>query len=281
MFEVGRVYNRRSEIHEPYGGQRQGSISTPRDWPFIFLFTGESGEQYGYRDGWDDNGIFLHTGEGQQGDMEFARGNLAIRDHALESKDLHLFQALGRSQGYRYLGRFACSTWEFREGVDVNGDERRVIVFHLIQPEDDEEASEPTSPAVSQAMRSQLRERAFKAATEVRERTPREAKRRYHERSAAVREYVLARAAGTCESCGQPAPFRRQDGTPYLEPHHTRRLSDGGPDHPRWGRCCLSQLPPRDAPRGKRRRKKQRTATPLRRARGGVITRFLLAAAVN
>jgi hypothetical protein len=41
MFEVGRVYNRRLEIHQPYGGQRQGGISTPRDWPFIFLFTGE------------------------------------------------------------------------------------------------------------------------------------------------------------------------------------------------------------------------------------------------
>ena len=29
------------------------------------------------------------------------------------------------------------------------------------------------------------------------------------------------------------------DGTLYLEPHHTRRLSDGGPDHPRWvGALC-------------------------------------------
>ena len=36
MFEVGRVYNRRLGIHEPYGGQRQGGISTPRDWPFIY-----------------------------------------------------------------------------------------------------------------------------------------------------------------------------------------------------------------------------------------------------
>lgn len=30
------------------------------------------------------------------------------------------------------------------------------------------------------------------------------------------------------------APFRTQDGQPYLEPHHIRRLSDGGPDDPRW-----------------------------------------------
>jgi 5-methylcytosine-specific restriction protein A len=239
MFEVGRVYNRRLEIHEPYRGQEQGGISTPRGWPFIFLFTGESGEQYGYRDGWDDNGVFLYTGEGQKGDMVFVRGNRAIRDHSLDGKDLHLFQALGKGEGYRYLGRFTCATWEFRDGVDVNGENRRVIVFHLIQPEDDEEASESTSPTSSQAMPDELRERALKAATEVRERTPQEARRRYHERSAAVREYVLARAGGTCESCGRPAPFRRQDGTPYLEPHHTRRLSDGGPDHPRWvGAVC-------------------------------------------
>ncbi len=200
MFEVGRVYNRRLEIHQPFGGQRQGGISTPRDWPFIFLFTGESGEQYGYKDGWDDNGVFLYTGEGQEGVMEFVRGNRAIRDHALDGKDLHLFQALGKGEGYRYLGRFACSTWEVREGVDVNGEDRRVIVFHLIKPEDDEEASESTSPTANQAMPDELRERALKAATELSERTPREARRRYRERSAAVREYVLARAGGTCES---------------------------------------------------------------------------------
>ncbi|MFL6446142.1 MAG: HNH endonuclease [Bryobacteraceae bacterium] len=35
-----------------------------------------------------------------------------------------------------------------------------------------------------------------------------------------------------CEACKQPAPFDRPDGKPYLEPHHTRRVSDGGPDHP-------------------------------------------------
>jgi len=64
VFEIGRVYNRRSEIHEPYGGQWQGGISTPRDWPFIILFSGQSGEQYGYRDGWDDNGVFLLYGRG-------------------------------------------------------------------------------------------------------------------------------------------------------------------------------------------------------------------------
>lgn len=168
--------------------------------------------------------------------MDFVRGNRAIHDHALDGKDIHLFEALGKGEGYRYLGRFACSTWEFRRGMDVNGDERRVIVFHLIQPEDDDEPIGPTSRPTSL---NRLRHHALDAASEPGERNPREARRRYHERSAAVRNYVLARAAGTCESCGQQAPFRRHDGTAYLEPHHIRRISDGGPDHPRWvGAVC-------------------------------------------
>jgi 5-methylcytosine-specific restriction protein A len=53
-----------------------------------------------------------------------------------------------------------------------------------------------------------------------------------HVRSAAVRAYVLRRANGACEACGAPAPFKRADGSDYLEPHHITRRADGGPDHP-------------------------------------------------
>jgi hypothetical protein len=43
--------------------------------------------------------------------------------------------------------------------------------------------------------------------------------------------HVLERANGRCESCKEPAPFKRaSDGTPYLEVHHTVRLADGGED---------------------------------------------------
>ena len=57
---------------------------------------------------------------------------------------------------------------------------------------------------------------------------------RPYARSEAVRAYVLARASGICEACGQPAPFKTAAGRLYLETHHIRRLSDGGPDDPRW-----------------------------------------------
>lgn len=230
MFEVGRIYNRRQEIHEPYGGQRQSGISTPADGPFIFLFSGESGEQYGYKDGWDENGVFLYSGEGQEGHMEFTRGNRAIRDHAENGKDLHLFESL--DEGYRYLGVFACSTWEYRQGTDSKGDERQVIVFHLVQPSEEEQVA-PTPPPPGVPL-DQLRQLALEAASQAEQSKPQEAKSLYYKRSAAVRQYVLARAGGVCESCGKQAPFIRNNGTPYLEPHHTRRISDSGPDHPRW-----------------------------------------------
>lgn len=42
--------------------------------------------------------------------------------------------------------------------------------------------------------------------------------------------WILMRAAGCCESCGQQAPFVRGDGSPYLEVHHVRPLAEGGAD---------------------------------------------------
>lgn len=51
-------------------------------------------------------------------------------------------------------------------------------------------------------------------------------------RSLAIKLYVLLRANGVCEGCNYPAPFLKPDGSPYLEPHHTQRLADDGPDHP-------------------------------------------------
>jgi 5-methylcytosine-specific restriction enzyme A len=238
MFEIGQVYDRRRDIHGLYGGQWQSGISTPVDQPFIFLFTGETGEQYGYRDGWDENGVFLYTGEGQVGDQQFTHGNRAVRDHAKDGKDLHLFVSLGKGQGYRYVGLFVCPTWEYRRGIDLNGEERQVIVFHLIQQGGEEEQKITWSSGASVPF-DQLRQQAIEASSKALQSQPREAKSLYYKRSATIRKYVLARAGEVCESCGNPAPFLRKDGSPYLEPHHTRRVSDGGHDHPRWvGAIC-------------------------------------------
>jgi hypothetical protein len=55
----------------------------------------------------------------------------------------------------------------------------------------------------------------------------------YLVRSSSIHLYVLERASGKCEGCQRPAPFKNLRKLPYLEPHHTMRMSDDGPDHPR------------------------------------------------
>src|SRR5262245_42962096 len=115
MFELGRVYHRRN-LHLHYAGQRQGGISTTTRHPIALLFTGETGEQYGYRDGWADDGTFRYTGEGQIGPMDFVRGNAAIRDHGTDGKELHLFEKAGRTT-VRYRGQMVCAGYDIVPGV--------------------------------------------------------------------------------------------------------------------------------------------------------------------
>ncbi|WP_298723055.1 hypothetical protein [uncultured Oceanisphaera sp.] len=49
-------------------------------------------------------------------------------------------------------------------------------------------------------------------------------------RDPAVVAWILNNAAGICECCDKPAPFQREDGTPYLEVHQVQRLTDKGED---------------------------------------------------
>lgn len=233
----------RKDLLERYGGQLQRGIWTPREFPVVFMFTGDSGKTYGYRDGWTEDGIFRYTGEGQSGDMTFTTGNEAIRNHRNNGKDLLLFEDLGKSKGVRYAGLFECASWDEIDGIDKAKQARKIIVFNLI-PVETAATDTPIPTEFDQPTRAQSLEelrRAAYAASGVEKSISKasNAKRSWYERSAKVRDYVLARSKGVCEACDQAAPFHRKDGTPYLEPHHTTRLADEGPDHPAWvGALC-------------------------------------------
>lgn len=243
-FEIGKVYDRRTQIHEPFGGSRQSGISPSAKAPAVFIFTGDSGEQFGYSDHYDDFGVFHYTGEGQVGDMQLRGGNKAILEHASNGASLHLFKALGKkagkSLGQQYMGEFVCADHVWKDGPDRNGTIRRIIQFHLLPIERvneavvDEDTDLPFPVSITEAralaLKAMSSEEGPGASTTV---------RKIYQRSAQVKHYVLLRAAGRCESCGKGAPFLRKDGTPYLEPHHINRLSDGGLDHPRYvGAVC-------------------------------------------
>jgi len=141
-----------------------------------------------------------------------------------------------RAKEFVTRGRL-CAPRGIRKWEQINWETAgQVIVFHLVPAEDNSQESLPTLTATL----DELRRMTYKASRDVAERSTREARQSYYKRSAAVKAYVLARAAGICEACKRPAPFRRLDQSHYLEPHHTRRVSDGGPDGPR----CVAGICP-------------------------------------
>jgi hypothetical protein len=130
-FELGRIYNRQQEIHGVYGGQKYGGISTPSEYPLVFIFSGDEGEAFGYADEDLPNGGVLYYGEGQAGDMQMVKGNRAIRDHAADGKTLHLFKKV-RDGFAQYAGEFEYEAHELRPNTpDRDGNLRTAIAFRL------------------------------------------------------------------------------------------------------------------------------------------------------
>lgn len=235
MFQEGRKYNRRLDIHGAYGGQRQSGIVTPRGRPILFLFSSEQGKSHGYSDGYREDGSFWYTGEGQVGDMQFVRGNRAIRDHIEDGKKLLLFTDIGKGKVV-YEGEFRMLGSHFEEKPDTTGSQRTAIVFELEpmagaeQFETTEDETKFKRQVLGRLSDEALRELAVKVAHSTASKTL----RRYiaRRRADAIRIYAKRRAAGVCEACQKPAPFLDSKGEPFLEVHHLDRLSDGGADHP-------------------------------------------------
>jgi 5-methylcytosine-specific restriction protein A len=228
-FEEGKVYNRRAGIHAKFGGQQQGGIITPSQHSLVIIITGEEGLAHGYDDRTRDDGVFEYFGEGQVGDMVLQRGNLAIASHAADGKSLLLFRTT--KDGLRFLGEMVYEKHHIEQAPDREGKQRDAIVFELRPLSAIVETSEETSETEPPKTLEELRALA-KAAAGINPASKTAGVRNIYQRSRDVRNYVLARAAGHCEGCKTPAPFVRKDGTPYLEPHHIRRVSDGGPDDP-------------------------------------------------
>lgn len=242
MFEIGKIYNRRSDIHGIYKGQQYGGIATPAEHPYIFIFTGDAGGEYSYIDDFDPNGTFKYTGEGQEGDMRMTKGNLAIHDHQKNNKEILLFESTSR--GFvRFLGYCNYVFHHIEERPDRNGELRDAIVFHLdIVNTKNIDTAQTLSPKVVEAPKAvyitkpskgkslqQLREIALSS-------TPTHASTKekiqsIQNRSTAIKLYAKKRANGICEGCNETAPFETKSG-PYLEVHHLTRLADGGADLP-------------------------------------------------
>ena len=224
MFSIGKIY-KRTDLHKLYKGQTQGGISTPANHNLIMIFTGEVGGQFGYQDGWNEDGLFLYTGEGQTGDMAFIRGNLAIRDHNVNCKDLHLFQYV-KSGHVRYIEQMICTGFHTRKAPDRIGNTREAIIFEL-SPIDQFTNMEITDDEFEEGWQEDiglLRSRAIASAST--KASPIERKTIFRKRSSAIKIYVLKIADGLCETCGSEAPFITPANLTFIS--DLRALSRGG-----------------------------------------------------
>lgn len=244
---VGAAYSR-TELNDALGGQRQGGIVTTQRFPVVLIFTGDRGEEFGYEDGFQDNGEFWYTGEGQVGDMTLVRRNLALEQRGRNGEPILVFREDGMSGRHHFVGRGRYLGFHDSKGPDKSGRLRKTIVFELgIDPvgidvrEDGlvigtgdssvPDLRDPSSRGAAEHGSFTLAQlRALANAHPAENASAQEQRRLVHKRSKAVRTYVLARAGTHCEGCDALAPFRRRDGSPYLEPHHIYRRADKGPD---------------------------------------------------
>ena len=227
LFVPGEIYHRKTDLHKIYKGQPQGGISTPKDYNLIFVFTGDSGKNYGYdqHDGWQEN-VFYLTGEGQKGEQQYTKGNLAIKNHLALQKDIHLFSYTGMKSGYvQYVNQMVCIGSERKTATDIDNKERKVIVFELIPINSLIRDVDISSNLSLKELKDRLSvdilpESKYSVRFQI-----------YYQRSQNIKAYALKRADGICEGCKSPAPFKTKKNQPFLEVHHLFRLSDGGPDH--------------------------------------------------
>jgi len=123
----------RRQLHAALGGIQQSGISPSSLEPLVLLFSDPvSGPQHGYIDGWQQDGFYHYTGEGQHGDQEMVRGNKAIRDHATAGRELHLFQGQGKGEPVTYTGQFRYVDHYDADAPETGGGPiRRVLIFRL------------------------------------------------------------------------------------------------------------------------------------------------------
>lgn len=230
--EVGSTYNR-WELHDEFGGQRYRGIATPADHPLVLVFTGDSGDNYGYEDEFLEDDTLLYTGEGAEGDMSMEDGNKAIREHRQNDESLHVFEDTEYPWIVTYVGQFEYTGHQWDTLPDENGDLRDAIRFRLEPIGGKEIELEEGSPeSLSDAELFEKAKESSPSGSGGSSSGSSSSGGRSYSRSEVVKEFALRDADGVCQGCGQDAPFEDDQGEPYLEVHHLHRRSDGGPDDP-------------------------------------------------
>ena len=189
-----------------------------------------------YNDRWENDEL-LYTGMGLSRDqsLEYMQNKTLLNSNE-NGVDVHLFE-VNNPTVYTYIGKVILSRKPFQEDqVDINGKKRKVWIFPL-KIGVSTETYIPEKDFLKKQEENESKVRSFDP--NLLEKKARESKERpklintiskNYERDPYVAGYSKIRANGCCQLCGDDAPFFNKDGSPFLEMHHIKWLSEGGKD---------------------------------------------------
>jgi 5-methylcytosine-specific restriction protein A len=138
--KIGQRLKRR-HLHALVGGAQQWGITSCLKGAAMLVFSNpKRSRQYGY-DRWEgprSDGSYHYTGQGTVGhqDVTTRANRQLLRSKAL-GKPIHLFESEGTEVTYIGQHELAEDPYRWEEAPDEKGENRRVVVFHLVRVEID------------------------------------------------------------------------------------------------------------------------------------------------
>ncbi len=188
-----------------------------------------------YEDRWIGDELH-YTGMGQVGDQGLINQNRTLAESNSNGISVHLFEVFVDKE-YIYQGPVTLVGDPYQKiQPDANKQDRLVWIFPVKLSDSNIAISVETIERTSQKKQRKYKKKsieqlmAYAHATAQTEVSYRNTKTKYFIRSDAISQLAKRLANGVCQLCEQPAPFKDQNGEPYLETHHIEWLAHGGPD---------------------------------------------------
>ena len=110
----------------PYGK----GINPTENTVVLISSISKNGGTFVYHDRWTEEGDYIYSGEGQEGDQEMARGNLALANADKDGKEIRLYVKFS-AQDYYYQGVFRLVDYTYENDTGRDGKVRKEYKFRL------------------------------------------------------------------------------------------------------------------------------------------------------
>lgn len=229
----GKTYSN-AEIAEIFGCSPQGGMRRSHKTNTLVLLAKH--HRALYNDQWTEDGILYYTGEGKRGNQKLNKQNKTLANSNESDINVFLFESF-EDNIYYFSGEvYLAEKWYEDQELDELFEMRKVFKFplkrktanNLIISEDILiKCEKQKNKKISLLPLKTVKALAKKNGSKI---SKRQALATNYYRDPYVADYTKRRAKGICDLCNLQAPFKNKLGEDYLEEHHVKMLSQGGPD---------------------------------------------------